>query len=133
MAKEKPHFDVAAAVIRREGKVLVTRRPSGSHLEGYWEFPGGKQEPNETLRECLKREILEELSMGIRVDALILSVEHEYETKKVTLHFFDCRHVNGDPRSLENQEIKWVRPGELCAYTFPPPDSKIIEILMDAS
>ena len=64
----KPHLEVAAAIIRKEGKVLVAKRPRGSHMEGYWEFPGGKKERGEGLEACLKREVLEELNLCIEVE-----------------------------------------------------------------
>ncbi len=133
MAVEKPKIDVTAGLIWKKGRVLVTRRPKGSHLEGMWEFPGGKKEPGETLEECVKREIKEELGLDIEADKHLLKVTHEYETKIVDLHVYKCHILEGIPKPLENQEIAWVKPDELNAGEFPPPDKKVIEFIMTLS
>jgi mutator protein MutT len=125
----KKRIEVTAAIIRHEGKILITERPEGRHLEGLWEFPGGKKEPGETLEECVIREIREELGVQIKPYKLLLSVTHEYETKIVELYAFLCSLVNGAPAPLEGQKMRWVDPNELSLYRFPPPDQKIIEIL----
>ncbi|MBN2125160.1 MAG: (deoxy)nucleoside triphosphate pyrophosphohydrolase [Deltaproteobacteria bacterium] len=125
----KPHFDVTAGLIRREGKVLITKRPRGSHLAGLWELPGGKREEGEGLRGCLEREIREELGMGVRAERRLFTVPYEYETKRITLHIFDCVDLGDAPVALEGQEMKWVPPEELPSYSFPPPDLKVIRTL----
>ena len=125
----KPHYHVAAGIIWKDGRVLITKRPEGTHLAGYWEFPGGKREDNETLEECLEREIREELGMEVRTGIRLKTVHHEYEAKAITLHVFHCTHVNGRPLPLEDQEYRWVKPEELNHYTFPPPDLEIIEMI----
>ena len=125
----KPHFHVAAGLIGKDGKILITKRPQGSHLEGYWEFPGGKQEEDETLEKCLEREIQEELGMRVRAGDLLFSTEYEYENKTISLHLFRCLGIRGQPRALEGQETRWVSPGDLDRYTFPPPDQEIIHFL----
>src|SRR6478735_535367 len=81
---------VTAAVIERDGRLLVTRRPRGVHLEGLWEFPGGKCEPGETHAASLEREIAEELDTGVVVNQEIFAVTHEYPDRVVELHFFEC-------------------------------------------
>lgn len=126
----KPHISVAAGLIRHDGKLLITKRPEGSHLAGLWEFPGGKQEGDESLVECLKREIKEELGMDIRAEKPLISVQHEYDTKIITLHLFNCAKIKGRPQALDSQEIRWVVPKDLKKYSFPPPDLKIIETLI---
>jgi mutator protein MutT len=127
--RNKPHYHVTAGLIWQNGRVLITKRPEGSHLAGLWEFPGGKQEARETLRECLEREMREELGIGVRAGRHLVTVEHEYETKFITLHFFLCTGMEGRPVTLEGQEARWVRPEELTRYAFPPPDREIIESL----
>jgi len=126
---EKPRFQVTAGVICRKGKVLIARRPKGSHLEGYWEFPGGKQERGETLEKCLEREIEEELGLRVRADRYLLTVHHDYGTRHIVLHFFFCSLLEGEPKAIEGQEIRWVDSVDLKKYPFPPPDKKVIEIL----
>ena len=126
----KKHIHVAAALIMHRGKLLITRRPEGRHFEGMWEFPGGKLESNESLRQCLKREIREELGMDVSVNRRILTVQQEYDERIVTLNFFECACFRGSPKSLEGQEVLWVDLEDLRQYPFPPPDEKIIETLI---
>jgi mutator protein MutT len=126
---KKSHINVSAALIFQNGNILITKRLPGYHLAGLWEFPGGKQEPGESLEECLEREIKEELDIEIRAEKLISTVRHEYEKKIVSLHVFECRLISGVPRAIECQEFKWVKPEDLRLYEFPPPDKEIIELL----
>jgi len=127
--KKIPHYDVAAGLIWKEGKVLIATRPKGGHLEGLWEFPGGKQEEGENLKECLKREIKEELGIKTSVDELFLTVDHEYPNKRISLHVFNCTWLKGDPVPLQRQETRWVMLPDLSKLTFPPPDVKVIKAL----
>ena len=123
-----PHIIVTAAVVRRGNRFLVTRRPRGVHLEGYWEFPGGKCEPDEPLVECLKREIVEELGTAVRIEQELLAVTHEYPERTVELHFFACTLVD-EPRALLKQEIRWVERGDLASLELPPADAELIAML----
>jgi mutator protein MutT len=126
---KKPHYDVTAGLIWKNGRLLISRRAKGTHLEGFWEFPGGKQEAGEDLNECLEREIGEELGIEARVDGPLLTVDHEYADKRISLHVFNCTWIRGEPMALQCQEIQWVAWHELSELTFPPPDRKVIEIL----
>jgi 8-oxo-dGTP diphosphatase len=121
--------EVAAGLVCRDGQYLIARRRPGVHLAGLWEFPGGKCEPGETLEECLRRELFEEL--GIRIDAPIpfRVVRHEYAEKTVELHFFRCRIQTGQATAIDCSEIRWVWPQELDNFEFPPADRPIIEAL----
>ena len=119
---------VTAAVVRRGGEYLVTRRPGGVHLEGFWEFPGGKCEPGEDHESCLRREIEEELGVEVRVGREIFEVAHEYPDRAVELHFFDCELI-GAPVARLGQEMRWVATCELAALEFPPADAELIRIL----
>ncbi len=119
---------VTAAVIEENGRFLVTRRPGGVHLEGLWEFPGGKCEEGESHTESLVREIAEELDTAIIIDREIFSVVHSYPDLIVELHFFCCR-LAGKPRPVLGQEMRWVSREELRALPFPPADEALIEIL----
>jgi 8-oxo-dGTP diphosphatase len=121
---------VAAAVIRRRDEYFVTRRHAGVHLEGFWEFPGGKCEPGESCPECLVREIQEELDAPVRVGAEILSVAHDYPDRVIELHFYDCELL-GEPRPMLGQEMRWVPKTELGLLPFPPADAALLELLED--
>jgi len=125
----KPHFHVTAGLLQQDGMVLITKRPAGSHLAGYWEFPGGKQEVGETLEECLEREMKEELGVDVRAGECLLNVDHEYENRIISLYLFQCIHLSGELNPLACEEIRWVHPEDLRQFRFPPPDEKIIERL----
>lgn len=126
-----PRIIVTAAVIRDGRHYFVTRRHEGVHLEGYWEFPGGKCEPGEELDRCLIREIREELDVDIRVGVELLSCTHEYPDRVVELHFFECV-MAGEPRPTLGQEMRWVSQAELRTLQFPPADDELIELLEGA-
>lgn len=121
--------EVAAGLIHRDGRYLIARRKPGVHLAGFWEFPGGKREGDESLTECLQRELLEEL--GVRVDLPILYriVRHDYSEKIVELHFFHCAIEEGEAAPVDCEEIRWVRPEELTGFDFPPADRAVIDAL----
>jgi 8-oxo-dGTP diphosphatase len=120
---------VAAAVVERDGMFLVTRRLKGTHLEGCWEFPGGKCEPGESHAACLEREMREELDTGVRVGEEIFTIAHEYPERIVELHFFRCE-LAAEPRPLIGQEMRWIAREELRTLDFPPADREVIESLI---
>jgi mutator protein MutT len=122
---------VAAAVIEVESRFLVTRRQKGVHLEGVWEFPGGKCDDGETLHECLARELREELDVRSRIGEEIFSTTHEYRDRSIELHFFRCELL-GDPRPQLGQDMRWVARADLAALDFPPADAALIEMLRRA-
>jgi mutator protein MutT len=123
-----PTIIVTAAVIQRDGCFLVTRRQKGVHLEGLWEFPGGKCDAGETLVACLARELKEELDVETRIGREVYSVTHSYPERSVELHFFECQ-LTGEPRPQIGQEMRWVRREELSALEFPPADAELIATL----
>jgi len=127
-ADPTPRIVVTAAVIHRDGCYLVTRRLRGTHLEGYWEFPGGKCDSNESLTACLDREIAEELGTPVHVGDEIHSVSHTYRERIVELHFFLCELLD-EPRAALGQEMQWVAARDLRSLEFPPADAELIEIL----
>lgn len=119
---------VAAAVIERDGAFLLTRRLKGTHLEGTWEFPGGKCEPLETPAACLVREIREELGAGIIVGELLLVTRHAYRDRTVELYFYEARLI-GDPVPQIGQQMRWATRNELRTLEFPDADAELIEML----
>jgi mutator protein MutT len=119
---------VTAAVIERDGRFLVTRRQRGVHLEGYWEFPGGKCDPGETLSACLGRELREELAVDAAIGEKMFATTHAYPERTVELHFFRC-DIQGEPEPQIGQEMRWVPRNELRRLAFPPADSKLIDLL----
>jgi 8-oxo-dGTP diphosphatase len=117
---------VTAAVVERDGRLLVTRRAEGTHLAGKWEFPGGKCEPGESHEACLAREIREELATEVRVIRRLLQTRHAYPERTVELHFFACELV-GDPVPQLGQEMRWVDRKALDPSQFPAADAELIE------
>ena len=131
MSEDEPRrIVVSAAVIRRGDDYFVTRRHAGVHLEGCWEFPGGKCEPGETLEESLQREIREELDAPIAIGAEIFAVTHAYPDRLVELRFFECELL-GEPRAVLGQEMRWVRRHDLQQLEFPPADAELLQLLAD--
>jgi 8-oxo-dGTP diphosphatase len=122
---------VTAAVVELDDAFLVTRRQKGAHLEGYWEFPGGKCDAGESLAACLARELREELDVDVRVGDEMLTTTHAYPERGVELHFFRCV-LYGEPRPQIGQEMRWVRRDELATLEFPPADAELIRILTQA-
>ena len=79
-----------------------------------------------------EREIMEELGIKVQAEDLFLTVDHEYNTKKISLHVFNCATVSGKPKALQGQEIMWINPVELSELSFPPPDREIIRRLQSS-
>jgi A/G-specific adenine glycosylase len=117
-----PHYDVTAAVIRQKGRILIAQRPTGGMLGGLWEFPGGKVERGESLEECLRREIREELGIEVEVGRPVTQVKHAYTHFRITLHAFEC--------SCQSKPVKgvwrWVRLSDLVNFAMPVTDRKIL-------
>jgi len=122
-------LEVAAAIIFENGKYLVTQRKDGDSFGGFWEIPGGKQEPGETLEQTVVREIREELDLTVKAAGFYRTVSYPYPARTVNLHLFHCRYVSGEPHALECQAFAWVAPAELKNYRFPDADQSLIEEL----
>ena len=122
---KNPHYTVTAAVIQRDGDVLIAQRPTDGLLGGMWEFPGGKIEPNEDLETCLKREICEELDLPLQVGEPFGIYKHTFTHFKVTLHAFLCQPLTDDILINEHQQIRWVHPKTLDQYPMGKIDRQI--------
>jgi mutator protein MutT len=122
---------VTAAVIERDGCILVTRRPRGTHLEGLWEFPGGKCNPGESLADCMTRELSEELGINAAVGDELLTTSHDYPDRRVELHFLRCQ-TDDEPIARLGQEMRWVNRSDLGELEFPPADAELIRLLAPA-
>ena len=116
---------VAAAVVERDGRILVTKRPAGVHLEGHWEFPGGKCAPGETLEQGLVRELREELDADATVGSELLSTSHDYGDRQIELHFFSCS-LRSEPRPQLGQDMQWAPRTALDSLEFPPADAELV-------
>ena len=125
-----PHYQVGVGVVWKKGKVLIARRPSSGMLGGLWEFPGGKQMAGEPIRECVRREVEEELGVDVDVEQHMKTVDHAYSHFKVTLHFYECTHRSGRPKTLGCSAWKWIRPGEIRDYAFPAGSMKVVDAVV---
>jgi mutator protein MutT len=121
---------VVAAVIERDGAFLLTLRPAGTHLEGHWEFPGGKVHPAESHAEALRRELHEELDIAADVGERVHQVTHAYPEKTVELHFYRCGY-RGEPKPMLGQAMRWVPRAELATLPFPEADRQLITSLVN--
>lgn len=127
-----PHKKIGVAVIwNDDGLILIDRRRQEGLLGGMWEFPGGKIEPDETVEECIKREIQEELGIEVVVGDRLITVDHTYSHFRVTLNVHHCQYQSGEPQPIECDEIRWVTLEELPNYPFPKANEKIIEALQE--
>jgi A/G-specific adenine glycosylase len=125
-----PHKQIGVAVIWNDrGEILIDRRPQSGLLGGLWEFPGGKIEPGETVEDCIKREIQEELGIEIEVGDHLITIDHTYTHFRVTLNVHHCRYLGGEPQPIECDEIRWVTLSELDEFPFPKANVQIIEAL----
>jgi A/G-specific adenine glycosylase len=123
--QEQPHYTVTAAVIQRDGHVLIARRPQDGLLGGLWEFPGGKQHEGEDLLACLQREIREELGVAVQVGEELGVYQHAYTHFRVTLHAFRCRLYEGEPQPIEASALHWVTTEELAGFPMGKIDRQI--------
>lgn len=128
-----PHKIIGVAVISNDqGQILIDRRRLEGAMGGLWEFPGGKIEKGETVEECIKREINEELGILIEVGKHLITIDHTYTHLRVTLTVHHCRHLTGVPQPLECDEIRWVSLDELDRFAFPQANVQIITALRES-
>lgn len=123
---------VVAAVIEEGGRFLVARRLAGTHLAGYWEFPGGKVHEGETHEAALRREVSEELNVGISNARRIFHTAHAYPERSVELHFYRGE-LTAEPQPMLGQELRWITREEFAGLEFPPADAELIDGLVNAS
>jgi mutator protein MutT len=126
-------IEVAAGLIFRNGKLLITQRHAGAHLGGLWEFPGGKCEAGETFEECLVRELREELGVRASVGELFEDLVHVYTEKTVHLKFFLCQLKAGEPEAMGCASFQWVSKAELNDFRFPAADEQLLKKLIASS
>ena len=121
-----------AIIVNEKNEILIGQRPEGKDLAGLWEFPGGKQEENETIKECIVREISEELDVKCVVEDFLLEVVKEYAHGEFKLEVYKARIEDCSTlKPLVHQALRWVKIKELDDYEFPPADIDIIEYLKE--
>jgi 8-oxo-dGTP diphosphatase len=127
---------VTAAIIEKDGLILAARRKPGRHLAGYWEFPGGKLEPEETEKECLARELREEFDILCTVEDFFAESIYEYETppkstKIIRLLSYRVRHLSGVFQCRDHDLIIWLPVDELQSLKWSPADVALVEKLQE--
>jgi A/G-specific adenine glycosylase len=128
--KAIPHYTVAIAVIiNKAGKLLIDKRKPEGFLGGLWELPGGKKKPDETLKQAVEREALEETGLHVQAEKKLCMVKHAYSHFSVTLHAYLCKPLSDKAVAITCEQIKWVRPTELHQFAFPSGTMKIFECL----
>lgn len=124
------YIPVTAAVIEKDGKILIARRKH-AYMGYHWEFPGGKLEENESLEECLRREIMEELGIIISVGPLISSRKHVINCQAaIMLYAYEAEYISGEIILNDHEEIVWVIPEDLPKYSFPDPDQQVVKEIL---
>jgi 8-oxo-dGTP diphosphatase len=128
---KSPFIVVAAALVDRDGRLLVQRRPEGLSMAGLWEFPGGKLEPGETPEQALIRELGEELAIDVDHACLAPAcfASEALGDKHLLLLLYVCRKWRGTPVAQHASALRWVRPVELHALDMPPADKPLIGLI----
>nr|WP_255599528.1 (deoxy)nucleoside triphosphate pyrophosphohydrolase [Afifella sp. IM 167] len=124
---------VAVALVDRDGRVLLSRRPDHKELGGLWEFPGGKVEAGETPEAALIRELEEELGVDVKADCLapLTFASHAYPNLHLLMPLYICRRWSGLPKAQEGQQLRWVRPASMRDFPMPPADEPLVSHLID--
>lgn len=122
---------VTAALLRKNSKILLTKRPANKPQGGFWEFPGGKLQQDETPQQALQRELREELDLEVKVGSIFEVVYHRYEWGPVLILVYECQPCSEVIRNLEVAEHRWIAVAELSGYDVLPADRPIIDKLLD--
>ncbi len=124
-------LNVAAAIIKKGNTVLLTRRAPSEKLAGFWEFPGGKQEANETIQECLERELKEELNIEARCTDILIESPFTHAKGAFTLIAIATEIIAGEISLSVHDKYEWVAFENLLNYKMPPADIPIAQFLID--
>lgn len=130
-------IEVVAGVICRKDNLgvtefLATQRGYGDY-KGFWEFPGGKTEPGETPQQALARELKEELAIDVCVEDFIVTVEHDYPSRHITMHCYFCKIISGELTLLEHDSARWLTKQDLRSVNWLPADVTVVEKLENLS
>jgi len=125
------HVIGVGIVLDEERRVLIDQRPAEGLLGGLWEFPGGKQEPDEPIADTITRELREELAIEVEVGEELIRLEHAYSHRRLLFVVHLCRRLAGEPRPLASQQLRWVAVDDLGDYPFPAANARIIAALRE--
>ncbi len=120
---------IAVGIVRKNGYLLITRRPLDGLLGGLWEFPGGKLEQNEESLSACSREIREETGIEVAIDSFLIRIKHEYTHFKIEMDVFYCHYVSGKIALNGPIDYKWIQVSEINDFTFPKANLKFIPLI----
>ena len=127
---DKKCIRVVAAEIERDGAFLITQRRPTAVLPLLWEFPSGRVEDGESDEVALAREIRERMDVDVKVGRLSMFIKHEYEDYSLDFCVYRCELITDDIRPRRVHDWRWVKPGEMEQYEFPPADAQTIQQLL---
>lgn len=122
--------DVCAAIIQKDGKILIAKRAKDKSQGDKWEFPGGKLETGETPEMCLERELMEELTIEVRTDAFFMENVHSYEEVTIRLLAYFVEYISGEIKLVDHSQVQWVTVDEIREYDFAEADIPVVNRLM---
>ena len=122
-------IDVVAAIIKREDYYLLAKRSKDKYMGLKWEFPGGKVEQNESFKEALSREILEELNVKIEIHNKVAEERYQDEEINIVLHYYLCTLIDTNIVLSEHEAIEWVKKQDFLKYEFVPGDGDITSLI----
>ena len=120
-----PHYKISVGLIWRDNNILISKRHSNAMLGGLWEFPGGKIKEGESAKECVKREIKEELGVNVSVGGKITTIKHAYSHFTIELTAYHCQYQSGEPATLDCADFKWITTDQIESLPFPKANHKI--------
>ena len=132
MRKEQRTIPCGVGVIRRDREFLIAQRHEEDSFGSFWEFPGGKKNPDETFEDCVLRETEEELGVKVLVRSKLMEIRRKYKQRIIWLNFFLCDYVSGEPRPIDCQRVRWVDVEKLKDFKFPPANGRVIAKLVKA-
>lgn len=122
---------VVCGIVYNNEKIFLCRRNVNKHLAGFWEFPGGKIENNESPEEALHRELSEELGMTVSVLGYLGSNQHQYSSNKIKLIAYNCLFIDATLNLIDHDQCKWVLPSDLKNYQIAPADIPLIKLIIE--
>ena len=129
----RPHYRAAVGVVWKGNKLLISKRKSEGLLGGLWEFPGGKMKPGESAKDCVEREVKEEVGVDVEAIKSVGAIEHVYTHFSIEMEGFLCRYLKGKPQTLECADWKWISFPELKKFAFPTANRKLFPLLPQAN